>query len=127
MNDATAGPRPKVVHADSTVREHHRMLLGGPPETVTMRSGLVVLEPCESVGRHTTGDREEVLVILSGVGEMRLADGTTHHLAESSVAYCPPATEHSVVNTGEGLLRYVYVVAKARGVVTRFAPPPSPV
>lgn len=79
-----------------------------------MRSGLVVLESSEAVGSHTTGDHEEIVVVLSGAGEMRLADGTTLGLQQGSVAYCPPATEHDVVNTGAQLLRYVYVVAKAR-------------
>ncbi len=79
-----------------------------------MRSGLVVLEPSRSIGVHTTGDYEEVVVVLSGVGEMRLADETALGLAGGSIAYCPPATEHDVVNTGSEPLRYVYVVAKAR-------------
>jgi quercetin dioxygenase-like cupin family protein len=79
-----------------------------------MRSGLVILKPAQSVGKHTTGEYEEVVVVLAGSGEMRLADGTALPLAESTVAYCPPATEHNVVNTGTDLMRYIYVVAKAR-------------
>lgn len=105
-------PRPKVVRIDPSA-EKYFPLLEGPPETATMRSGFVVLHPSQSVGTHTTGDYEEVLVVLAGLGEMRLADGTTLHLTQHCVAYCPPAMEHDVVNTGTIPLRYVYVVAKA--------------
>jgi hypothetical protein len=31
-----------------------------------------------------------------------------------AVAYCPPGTEHDVVNTGAVPLRYIYLVAKPR-------------
>jgi quercetin dioxygenase-like cupin family protein len=88
-------------------------LLRGPPETATMRSGSVVLLPGQSVGRHTTGECEEAIVVLAGSGELRTADGDALRLDRHSVAYCPPATEHNVVNTGTEPLRYVYIVARA--------------
>lgn len=107
-------PRPKVVQLDPSAVEYVP-LLSGPPQTATMRSGSVVLQPSQAVGTHTTGDHEEVLVVLAGVGEMRLGDGTSLRLAAHCLAYCPPATEHDVVNTGTAPLRYVYVVARAPG------------
>jgi len=76
-----------------------------------MKSGAVVLRPGESVGWHVTRKREEVVVVLSGRGEFRTRDGTVLELAPHAVAYCPPETEHDVVNTGTEPLRYVYVVA----------------
>ena len=79
-----------------------------------MRSGAVVLPPLQSVGKHSTGGYEEAIIVLAGAGEMRLSDGTVLPLEPHSVAYCPPATEHDVVNTGSDPLRYVYVVAQAR-------------
>ena len=45
---------------------------------------------------------------------MRLADGRTLMLRPDRAAYCPPGTEHDVVNTGKVPLRYVSVVARAR-------------
>jgi quercetin dioxygenase-like cupin family protein len=110
---ASAGPRPMVVRLDPS-GVAYTPLLKGPPETATMRSGSVILLPTQSVGKHSTGENEEAIVVLAGKGEMRLADGTALRLERDFVAYCPPATEHDVVNTGEDLLRYVYVVAKAR-------------
>jgi len=79
-----------------------------------MRSGSIVLQPKESVGKHSTGANEEVLVVFAGQGEMRTADGTVLQLRPYAVSYCPPDTEHDVFNTGSEPLRYVYVVAKAR-------------
>lgn len=88
-------------------------LLTGPPETVTMKSGYVVLEPGRSVGRHSTEHHEEILVVLEGEGEMIFHDGTKLAIKGNTALYCPPETEHNVVNTGTENLRYVYVVADA--------------
>lgn len=106
-------PRPKVVALDNAGKDYLRVL-GGPPETVTMKSGLVVLALGKSVGKHTTGQHEEVLVILSGNGEMTLRDGSKLPVEANHALYCPPETEHNVTNTGDAELRYVYVVAATR-------------
>lgn len=89
-------------------------VLTGPPETVSMRSGYVVLEPGRSVGRHSTEHHEEMLVVIEGQGEMLFHDGSKLKIEDGTALYCPPETEHDVVNTGEENLRYVYVVANAR-------------
>jgi mannose-6-phosphate isomerase-like protein (cupin superfamily) len=106
-------PRGKVVQINP-LAEESMPLLGGPPETVTMRSGSIVLLPSKNVGKHTTGNNEEVLVVFSGSGEMRLADGTILNLKPYVILYCPPDMEHDVFNTGNEPLRYVYLVARAR-------------
>lgn len=108
----TESPKPKLIILDPEAKEYMR-LLGGPPETVTMRSGLVVLEPGNSVGTHNTENYEEVLVILEGIGRMVITDGPELSLKASTMAYCPPRTEHNVTNTGTGLMRYIYIVADA--------------
>jgi len=105
-------PKPKMVKLDLSATEYLRVL-GGPPETVTMRSGLVVLLPSESVGKHSTGAYEEMVVVLEGEGEMLLGDGSALGLKPHVVAYCPPGTEHDVRNTNDKPLRYLYVVARA--------------
>jgi len=105
-------PEPKLIVLDPGATGYVR-ILGGPPETVTMHSGLVSLDPGKSVGKHSTKKYEEVLIVLEGVGEMAIVGGPTLHLKAGSVAYCPPRTEHDVTCTGAGKLRYVYVVANA--------------
>jgi quercetin dioxygenase-like cupin family protein len=85
----------------------------GPPETVTMRSGYMVLAPTKSVGKHSTRHNEEAVIVLQGTGEMRIVGGPTMELRPYVVAYCPPTTEHDVVNTGKDTLRYIWLVANA--------------
>ncbi|MBZ5656616.1 MAG: cupin domain-containing protein [Acidobacteriia bacterium] len=111
--ESTKGkPSAKVMELDSAGRRE-LTLLSGPPETVTMRSGLVSLEPNQSVGKHSTKGNEEMLVVLEGKGKMVFNDGSELAVEANHVLYCPPQTEHNVVNTGTGTLRYVYIVAKA--------------
>jgi quercetin dioxygenase-like cupin family protein len=105
-------PEPKLIPLDLGAKEYMR-ILGGPPETVTMHSGLVVLEPGKSVGKHNTESYEEVLVILEGVGEMVITGGPKLELKGGSIAYCPPRREHNVICTGSAKLKYVYIVANA--------------
>jgi mannose-6-phosphate isomerase-like protein (cupin superfamily) len=102
-----------VIHLDPGDTEYTRVL-GGPPATHSMRSGYVVLGPGHSVGKHSTGEHEEVLVVFHGTGKMMITDGPELVLAPNTVAYCPPRTEHDVTNTGSQPLRYLYVVAAAR-------------
>jgi len=89
-------------------------ILTGPPETISMKSVYVVLEPGRSVGKHSTEHHEEILIVLEGQGEMRFRDGSRLELKARTALYCPPETEHDVWNTSAGTLRYVYVVANAQ-------------
>jgi mannose-6-phosphate isomerase-like protein (cupin superfamily) len=108
----TTKPEPKIVALDRDAMEYLRVL-GGPPESVTMRSGYVVLLPDKSVGPHSTESYEEMVVVLDGEGEMLFEEGRILQLETYTVAYCPPGTEHDVRNTGSKPLRYVYIVARA--------------
>ena len=51
---------------------------------------------------------EELFFILSGVGEVRMPDGT-HPLNEGDLLCCPPGPggAHQIVNTGKEPLRYL--------------------
>lgn len=107
-----ARPSPQLITLDSTAVGYTRVL-GGPPASITMRSGQLLLAPGASVGRHSTERYEELVIVLAGSGEMRVTGGATLALREGTVAYCPPDTEHDIVNTGTRPLRYLYVVARA--------------
>lgn len=104
-------PSPKVVALNSSAKDY-QSVLNGPPESVSMKSGYVVLSPGKSVGKHTTGHHEELLIVLGGAGEMLFKDGSRLPVKASSAVYCPPETEHDVMNSGNEVLRYVYVVAE---------------
>ena len=100
-----------VVQLNDSTSEYQKVL-SGPPQTVSMESGVVVLAPSQSVGKHSTKNYEEAVIVFSGAGEMRIAGGPTLSLKTHSVAYCPPNSEHDVVNTGSEPLRYLYIAAK---------------
>jgi mannose-6-phosphate isomerase-like protein (cupin superfamily) len=106
-------PIPKLITLDN-LSPDSAQVLNGPPETVTMRSGYMVLAPSKSVGRHSTRNNEEAIVVLSGTGEMKIIGGSTLRLQPYCVAYCPPNTEHDVTNTGIDTLRYIYIVARIK-------------
>ena len=113
QRDSVSQLLPRVITIDAGKKEYMR-ILGGPPETSTMRSGLVQLAPGESVGTHNTEKYEEMLIVMSGSAEMIITNGKKLQIAKGDVAYCPPRTEHNVLNTGTDTLRYIYVVAEAK-------------
>lgn len=106
-------PVPKVIPLRIS-EENYIRLLGGPPETYEMHSGLVYLKPNTSVGKHNTKDYEEMVIVLEGKGEMRITGGDTLNIDKNVVLYCPPNQEHDIYNTGSTPLRYIYVVAKTK-------------
>jgi len=108
---ASFTPNPQALTLPLECAQGDCPLLRGAPQTAGMRSGFVRLKPGETVGWHTTGSNEESLVILHGRGEARLEGQSSRPFAAPAFAYIPPSTRHNVVNTGEGPLEYVYVVA----------------
>lgn len=110
--DDANGPRLKVVSLDPGDRPYV-VLLGGPPETASMRSGLVTLAPGKSIGRHNTETNEEMLVPLEGEGELCIDGHPPVVIKPGLITYAPAHTAHDVTNTGTGLLRYIFIVAKA--------------
>ncbi len=112
IQESTARPEAKVVKVDVQGKDYVR-LLGGPPETLSLRSGAVALRPGKTVGQHSTEAHEEVIIVLEGEGVLLLNEDQELPLKVGLVAYCPPNMVHDVKNTGSTLLRYIYVVAKA--------------
>jgi len=89
------------------------LLLKGPPDTKSFRSGLVTLAPGKEIGVHNSGVNEEMLVPLEGEGELRFADHPPIAIKPGLITYAPAHTEHNVVNTGTGRLRYIFITARA--------------
>lgn len=111
-SDAPSTPQVKVIDLEPGDTSYFR-LLGGPPETASMRAGLVTLAPGASIGRHDTGTNEEMLVPLAGEGELRITGRPAIRIRPGLVTYAPAHTEHDVLNTGSQPLRYIFIVAKA--------------
>jgi len=93
--------------------EKEMPLLSGPPRTKGCKSGFVILRRGQSMPEHSTGQREEALVILAGAGEALFPGHDPIALQESSLLYIPPETRHSIRNIGAEPLRYIYLVAPA--------------
>ncbi len=89
----------------------NQRLLAGAPGTCGMRSGKVYLAPGKACGQHSTKGREELLVLLSGSGEVLIGENETFQIGQGKVCYIPPQTPHDVRNTGDKPLVYVYCVA----------------
>jgi len=93
----------------------YQPLFDGPPKTIGFRSGRVVLRPGESVGRHSTERYEEVVIVLKGEGEAFGEAFPALSIEEGTVLYFPPHTTHNIRNTGQSVLKYIYLVAPVEG------------
>jgi len=105
-------PQIRVVPLDPGDQSYF-LLLKGPPETKSFRSGLVTLAPGQSIGVHNSGINEEMLVPLEGQGELRFSDHPPVLIKFGLVTYAPAHTEHDVINTSNVPLRYIFVTARA--------------
>jgi mannose-6-phosphate isomerase-like protein (cupin superfamily) len=101
----------KVLIIDLNGNPENQRILAGRPQTCGMRSGKVYLAPGKSCGRHSTKDREELLVFLSGRGELLIGENDRYQVGQGKVAYIPSQTAHDISNTGNEPLIYVYCVA----------------
>jgi len=90
-----------------------QMLLEPSRQSISIRSGRVILESGKDCGQHTTAEYEELLVFLSGEGVLELGDGRRLDVGEGVVAYIRPQTIHNVINTGQRPLSYIYCVVPA--------------
>ncbi len=100
-----------VLVIDLDEKPENQRILAGAPQTCGMRSGRVYLSPGQACGLHSTKDREELLVFLSGQGELIIGQGESYQVGQGKVSYIPPQTDHDVKNTGSEPLVYVYGVA----------------
>jgi quercetin dioxygenase-like cupin family protein len=80
-----------------------------------MRSGRVSLKAGQDVGEHSTGDHEEIVIVLAGRG-LACAPGREPLPLEAGQAlYVPPHTAHNMRNLDAPLFQYIYVVAPVAG------------
>ncbi|OGU12094.1 MAG: hypothetical protein A2X61_09890 [Ignavibacteria bacterium GWB2_35_12] len=80
----------------------------------TMRSGLVTLQSGQDVGSHNTENKEELLIILSGTGEVEAEGLGKQRIDNGCAVYIPPQTQHNIFNAGSEPLKYIYVFSTAR-------------
>lgn len=105
----------KVLVIELNNKSENQRLLSGSPQTSGMRSGRVYLAPDQACGQHSTKNREELLVFLSGRGKLLIGDSESFDIGRGKVSYIPANTVHDVKNTGSEPLIYVYCVAPVSG------------
>ena len=70
----------------------------------------MILKPGESIGAHRTDNREEMLIILEGTGQIE-CEGESLEAGAEAIVYIPPNMLHNVTNTTQQVdLKYIYVV-----------------
>jgi quercetin dioxygenase-like cupin family protein len=82
---------------------------GGFARGAKIRGGCICLAPGKSVGEHTTGAGEEILLVLDGKATVT-ANGETKTLVKDECVFIPQETVHDVANRAEDHLVYVYFV-----------------
>lgn len=105
----------KVLVIDLNENPENQKLLDGKPQTCGMRSGRVYLPSGRACGQHSTKNREELLVFLSGRGELMIGEKDCYQVGRGRVSYIPPHTAHDVKNIGSEPLIYIYCVAPVAG------------
>lgn len=101
--------KPKLIKLESA--EKYQRLFSKDSGTAGMKSGHVILQPGENIGEHSTGEREEALVILKGKGEAVIGKGEIFNIEKDTVLYIPPQTGHDIKNTGLEILEYIFIIS----------------
>ena len=101
----------KITDVKIDTSQYQRLL--GKGESVSMRSGRIILEKGESVGEHSTDNYEEFVIVLVGEGFAENHSGEKIPIREGQVIYIPPYSKHNIHNVNSKMLMYIYVVAKA--------------
>lgn len=95
-------------------KEKYQRLLTQDSDTSGLKVGHVTLTPNESIGSHTTGDREEVIVVLKGKGEAKIGKEKCIDIRTNEVLYIPPKTEHDIKNKSSEVLDYIFITSGAQ-------------
>jgi mannose-6-phosphate isomerase-like protein (cupin superfamily) len=98
-------------------RKQYERLLAGFPQTQGLKCGHVTLQPGESIGEHSTHDREEVIIVMAGEARIISKGMARSTVKKGSLVYIPPETLHNVQNIGRRRLSYLFVVAPVHGSV----------
>jgi len=102
--------RPFVKTLDSARK--FKRLFGNSRKKKGLCSGFIILKRGKSIGIHSTGKREEIIIVLEGKAQVSIAD--KHFILKNGmVLYIPPNTLHNVKNIDARLLKYLYVTAAA--------------
>ena len=80
-----------------------------PPKSKVLKSGRVILLPGESVGKHTTKKREELIIVLNGIATI-VKNKERFHLKAGEINYIKENVPHNIINNSNQKLEYIYIV-----------------
>jgi quercetin dioxygenase-like cupin family protein len=83
--------------------------LAVPEGTRFRKSGKVTLSPGESVGEHSTGENEEIIIVLKGRAKIEESN-TSKAVGKGGMHFIPKNSIHNVTNESDDLLQYIYIV-----------------
>lgn len=83
-----------------------------PKREKGLRARSVALDAAAVMPWHTTGSREELLLVIAGRVRVELKRGFRTVAAGDSL-FLPAQTAHQVVSRSKGIVRYVYVTGAA--------------
>ncbi len=98
----------KVICKGLTGNRKFKRLAGVHGQVHGLKAGLVVLKSKESVGSHTTGHKEEAILILKGRAKISYG-AKSMNAKENTFIYIPQNTHHDIENISRGQLKYVYI------------------
>jgi len=86
-----------------------------------VRCGCVHLAPGENVGEHSTGNGEEVILVLEGEARV-MANGESHRLCKDECILIGEGISHDVFNCAAGKnLVYIYFIGGKEMEETEYA------
>jgi len=80
-------------------------------QTNCLKSGYVIIKRGGEVGEHSTENKEEAIIVLSGKAKI-VCEGEERVVGSNSIVYIPRNTKHNVLNENKKDLKYVYVTVK---------------
>ena len=102
----------KLIKLKSSRR--YQQLLSEDRGSFGVKSGHIVLKKGENIGEHTTDKQEEVIIILKGKGQAKIGNDRILNIGRGKVLYIPPYTFHDIINTGSGILEYIFIISLAK-------------
>ena len=106
---------PGRIHRKIVRTSFHRPGRLVPPTARRMRARSVLLKPQQTMPWHSTGPREELLIVWAGTIRVETQPDATRlsgvTVRAGGCVFVPPQTVHQVVNRSPRPAQYVYVTA----------------
>ena len=100
----------KLIKLES--KEKYQRLVSKELGRYGIKAGHVVLKPGETIGEHSTDEKEEIIVVTKGRGEVIIGAENILEVDKNFVLYISPDTNHDIKNIGPESLEYIFITSK---------------